>query len=124
MAFLVEAGKKCPNLSPRQLHTFILMCSWWYYVYYVVVTPVDGPQQTAVQPNEYTISFTVSPPVSPGEIQWLFGGAPLPENDPTRQLSNNRLSLTLNPTIINYEGQYQLVTSDGTGSVLLDVQSK
>ena len=96
--------------------TLVILCI-------VVVTPVDGPQQTAVQPNEYTISFTVSPPIPPEDIQWLFGGVSLPENDPTRQLSSDRLSLTLNPVLINYEGQYQLVTSNGSASVLLDVQS-
>ena len=98
------------------------------------VQPISGSQQVGVAPNSYTISFSVSPSVSPGRISWFFQTQQETQDitdisDPFLTFSDDKLNLTINPVFPSRQGVYILNATNingttGTGSVTLDVQSE
>ena len=90
---------------------------------------MNGPQQIALIPNAFTISFTITPPVPASDITWSLSGVDI-TNDPGsfRELSSDRLSLTINPVTDLDQGVFRLraTNTDGVGeaTVSLTVQSE
>ncbi len=94
-----------------------------------VVVPVNGSAQIAVIPNSFTISFTITPHVPAMDITWSLSGIDITDNPGLfRQLSNDRLSLTINPVTSLDQGVFRLEASNsfgvGSATVSLSVQSE
>lgn len=92
------------------------------------VTPDNGSTQIAVTPNSFTLTFTVTPTVPPSGISWFLGPNEI-TNDLGlfRQLSADRLNLTISIVTSSDEGIFRLVATNsfgnGEASVSVSVQS-
>ena len=98
-----------------------------------MVTPLNGTHQTAVTPDPFTLTFTVSPSVTPGNITWFFKSLVdikiINDNaDPFLEFSDDKLSLNIDPVTSVRQGIFILNATNengtGTGSITLDVKSK
>lgn len=98
-----------------------------------MVTPLNGTHQTAVTPDPFTLTFTVNPSVTPGNITWFFksleGTKIINDNaDPFLEFSDDKLSLIIDPVTSAREGIFILNATNengtGTASITLDIKSK